>query len=162
LTQLGWLEVTDDEEKLPNLLLLKNMEIVRQLFIFYNSERHLPDNKKMRISDKCEMIIAKMIEKSFSNPVIDIPNLKITEDAPPKFTKYYILNPVLEDFKAKNISVNPDHLEDGRNMGFFGEVFMKDGTVLIEADLVKVQKMYPIIRFMNAIRKSNDEKSTGP
>jgi hypothetical protein len=113
----------------------------------------------MRISDKCEMIIAKMLEKMASNPVIDIPNLRTSEDSAPKFTKYYILNPIIDEMKAKNIPINPDHLDDGKSIGLFGELLMKDGQVFIEADMQKVQKMYPVIRFMNAVRKSNTEKA---
>jgi CRP/FNR family cyclic AMP-dependent transcriptional regulator len=158
LFMLNLVEFEEDEDKLPNLILLKNIELIRQIFIFYNTERHLPDDKKMRISDKCEMILAKMLETLSSNPVIDIPNLRVTDEYTPKFTKYYVLNPVIQDFKDKNISINPDHLDDGRNVGFFGEVMMKDGNVFIEADIGKVQKTYPVIRFMNAIRKSNQEK----
>jgi len=158
LVSLNLMEIVDDDDKLPNLLLLKNIELIRQIFIFYNTERHLPDDKKMRISDKCELIISKMLEKLPSNPVIDIPNLKITEDFTPKFTKYFILNPVIDEMKFKNIPINPDHLDDGKILGLFGEVLMKDSQVFVEADMPKVQKMYPIIRFMNAVRKSNAEK----
>ena len=159
LVTLNLMGIVDDEDKVPNLLLLKNIEIIRQIFIFYNTERHLGDDKKMRISDKCEMIISKMLEKLPSNPVVDIPNLKITEDMAPKFTKYFVLNPVLDELKAKNILINPDHLDDGKSVGLFGEVLMKDGKVFVEADMGKVQKMYPIIRFINAIKKSNTEKA---
>lgn len=159
LVSLNILEIVEDEEKLPNLLLLKNIELIRQIFIFYNTERHLPEEKKMRISEKCEMVMAKMLEKLPSNPVVDIPNLKVTDEVKPRFTKYYVLNPVLEEFKAKSISVNPNCLEDGRNVSLFGELLIKDGSVYIEADMAKVQKMYPVIRFMNAIKKNNQEKS---
>lgn len=158
LCELQILEIQDDEDKNPNVLVLKNIEIVRQIFIFYNSERHLAEDKKLRISDKCEMMIAKMIEKLPGNPVIDIPNLRATEEFTPKFTKYYILTPVLQDFKTKNIPVNPESLDDGRNLGLFGEILTKDGSVMIEADMTKVQKLYPVIRFMNSIRKTNTEK----
>lgn len=160
LQNLNLLEILDDEDKLPNLLVLKNIELIRQIFIFYNTERHIPDDKKMKISEKCETIIGKMLEKIAANPVIDIPNLKVVDGVQPKFTKYYVLNPVLEELKSKNINVNPEHLDDGRNIGLFGEVLMKDGKVLIEADMAKVQKMYPVIRFMNAVKKSNAEKAT--
>jgi CRP/FNR family cyclic AMP-dependent transcriptional regulator len=159
LVDLKLLEVLDDEDKSPNVLVLKNIELVRQVFIYYNSERHLPDEKKMRISDKCEMIMAKMLEKLPENPVMDIPNLKKGDDIHHKFTKYYILNPVLDDFKAKNIPVVPDHLDDGRSVGFFGEVLSQEGKVFIEADMGKVQKLYPVIRFMNAVKKMNAEKA---
>jgi CRP/FNR family cyclic AMP-dependent transcriptional regulator len=159
LVSLKFMEVKEDEDQLPNLLLLKNIELIKQIFVFYNTERHLPDDKKMRISDKCEMIISKMIEKLPSNPVVDIPNLKSTDEYTPKFTKYYVLNPVIDEMKAKNITMNPDHLDDGKSVNLFGEVLMKDGTIFVEADMGKVQKLYPVIRFMNAIKKSNEEKA---
>jgi CRP/FNR family transcriptional regulator, cyclic AMP receptor protein len=158
LSQLGWMEVQNDEDGLPNIFVIKYVELIRQVFIYYNSERHISDEKKLKVSDKCEMLIGKMIEMVSSNPVLDIPNLKINEDAPPKFTKCYNLSPVLQEFKSKNIMINPDHVDDGKNIGLFGEAFMKDGSTFVEIDLPKLQKMYPIIRFMNSIKKLNQEK----
>ncbi len=158
LVQMGLMEVESDEDKLPNVFLLRNVEMVRQIFIYYNSERHLSEEKKMRISDKCELIIAKILEKGNTN-VKDIPNVRSTEDAPAKFTKMYDLTSVLADFKAKNININPSSLEDGKNVGLFGELIILDGVNFIEIDYPKVQKIYPVIRFMNAVRKMNQEKS---
>lgn len=158
LVDLGWMEITEDEDKSPNLLLLKNFELIRQIFIYYNGERHLPDNKKMRISEKCELLISQMIEKANENPLVDIPNLKVIDDVPPKFTKYYNLTKILSDLKARGISVSADHLSDGKNVGLFGEVVMENGAVMIEVDLAKTQKLYPVIRFMNAVKKLNAEK----
>jgi len=157
LVTLGWMEIQDDEDKVPNLILLKNIEIIRQIFIFYNTERHTADNKKMQIGEKCEMLIAKMIEKG-TTLLSDIPNLKTIDDVPPKFTKYYDITGIINELKAKNIVVHADHVDDGKNIGLFGEVLMKDGTVLVETDFPKIQKMYPVIRFMNAIKKSNQDK----
>ncbi len=161
LTTLGWLEVRDDEDKLPNLLLLKNIDIIRQIFIFYNTERNLPENKKMRIGEKCELLISRMLEQADRHPLIDIPNLKVTEESKPRFTKYYDITSVIEEFKSKNVNINPDHVDDGRNLGLFGELLMQDGKVLVEVDLPKMQKLYPIIRFMNAVKKLNAEKAAG-
>ncbi len=158
LCQIGWMEVKEDDDGLPNHIYLKSLEIIRQVFIFYNSERTLPDEKRMRISDKCELLISKMIEKAPTNPVLDIPNLKIVDDVAPKFTKYYVLSPILEEFKTRNIPIHADTLDDGKNVSLFGEVLMKDGVVFVECDLPKIQKMYPIIRFMNAVKKLNAEK----
>lgn len=159
LVELGWLEIGDDEDKFPNILMAKNMELIRQTFIYFNGERHLPDNKKMRVGDKCEMLIAKMIELDQSLPLIDIPNLRIVDDIPPKFTKYYNIAPIIAEFKSRNILLNPDHVDDGKNLGIFGEVVMKDGNVLVEVDFPKLQKLYPIIRFMNAIKRANADKA---
>jgi hypothetical protein len=156
--ELGWMEVREDDDGLPFLLLLKNMEIIRQIFIFYNSERHLVDEKKMKIGEKCEMLIAKMIERAPLLPLLDIPNLRVIEGIPPKFTKCYNITTLIAEFKTQGIALNPDHLDDGKGIGIFGEVIMQDGQVLVETDFPKLQKMYPIIRFMNAVKKSNVEK----
>ena len=158
LVDLNLLEVMEDDDNVPNLLLLKNIDLIRQIIVFYNTERHLPEDKKLRVSDKCELIIAKTLDYLPKNPVMDIPNLKSTEENPAKFTKYFTLTSVLEEFKARHIIVTPEHLEDVRSLNLFGDVFMKDGQVLIEADMDRVQKIYPIIRFMNAVKKSNTER----
>lgn len=159
LVQLGWMEIKEDEDKAMNLLYLKNIEAIRQIFIYYNGERHMPDEKKMRIGEKCEILMSKMIEKAPTNPLIDIPNVKVIDDVPPKFTKYYNLSPLLSELKNKGININPDHVDDGRNLGLFGEVLIQDENVLVETDLARIQKLYPVIRFMNAIRKLNSEKA---
>lgn len=160
LANLGWMEIKEDEDKLPNLLLMKNIEIIRQIFIYYNGERHLPEDKKLRVGEKCEALIAKMIEKAPSLPLIDIPNLKIVDDVPPRFTKYYNISPILNEFKAQHVTINADHVDDGKNLGIFGEVVMKDGQVLVETDYPKLLKLYPVIRFMNSIKKLNAEKAS--
>lgn len=158
LTELQWLDVKDDEQ-FSKVLILKNIELIRQVFIYYNGERHLPEEKKLKISDKCQMVIAKMLELAPTLPLVDIPNLKIIDDIPPKFTKYFNISPIIDDFKTKNIVISPSCLEDGKNVGLFGEVIFLNNEYMVEVDFPKIQKLYPVIRFMNAIRKSNFEKS---
>lgn len=159
LIQLGWLEIEADDDGLPNVIVLKNIDLIRQTFIYFNGERHLPDNKKLRVGEKCENIIGKMIEKG-SSLLLDIPHLKISEDAPPRFTKYFNLTSIVEELKSRNVNFHPDHLDDGKNTGLFGEVVMKDGSIMVEADFTKIQRMYPIIRFMNGMKKQNIEKGS--
>lgn len=155
LVQLGWLEIKNDESNSSNILWMKNIEGLRQVFIYYNSERHLMDDKKINISDKCEMILAEMIESGVSL-LQDIPHAKPSGEA--KFTKHYNVTSILSELKKK-AGVNPDHLDDGRNIGLFGEVVTQNGEILVEVDFPKIEKLYPIIRFMNAIRRSNTEKA---
>jgi CRP/FNR family cyclic AMP-dependent transcriptional regulator len=159
LVQLGWMEVQEDEDKLPNLLIMKNLDIVRQIFVYYNGERHLPEDKKMKIGDKCETLITKMLEKASMIPLVDIPNLKSVDGVAPKFTKFYDITTILDEFKAKGISIHADHIDDGKNLGLFGDVVLKDTKVMVEVDFPKIQKLYPVIKFMSSIRKSNSEKA---
>jgi CRP/FNR family transcriptional regulator, cyclic AMP receptor protein len=159
LVDLGWMEIKEDASQLTQNLCLKNLENVRQIFTHYNTEKHLPDEKKIHVGDKCEMLISKMLEHDFEKLISDIPNLKTTGDAGAKFTKYYDVTPILIELKSKNINIGPDHTGDGKNIGLFGELIMKDNTTFLETDFSKVQKFYPVIRFVNAIRRSNEEKS---
>jgi len=150
LAYLGWVSLT--EENIES----KHLDMIRQTFIYYNGERHLPQDKKLKISDNAESLMSLMIQAG--PKIMNIPNLKIDEDAPPKFTKYYMLQPILSELKSKNLPVRPDSLDDGRNVGLFGEAAMIDGQYYIECDFAKVQKLYPVIRFMNAIKRLNIEK----
>lgn len=159
LTQLGWLTIDLDSDGLPHLLKIKNIEALRQVFILYNTERHLSDDKKVRVSEKCELIMSKIYEQE-EKFLSDIPNLKITEEIKPKFTKQYQLNSIFDEFKSKNVLVSVDHLDDGKNIGIFGEPIMTAGKIFVEIDFQKLQKMYPVISFMNLIKKSNQEKGS--
>jgi CRP/FNR family cyclic AMP-dependent transcriptional regulator len=160
LVLLGLMEIREDEDKLPNLLVIKNTDLIRQIFVYYNGERHVPEEKKMRVSEKCELIISKMLQHGPSL-LSDIPNLKHVDEKAPKFTKYYDLSPLFEELKEENILLNPDLVDDGKNIGLFGDLVMKDGSVLVETDFQKIQKLYPVIRFMSAVKKSNAEKAPG-
>jgi CRP/FNR family cyclic AMP-dependent transcriptional regulator len=161
LASLGWMEISEDNDKLPNLLTLKHVELIRQVFIYYNSERHLPEDKKINISDKCETLIGRMLGMLDANPLVPISNIKPNADIAPKFTHWYNLTPVMNDFKENSVSMTPDQTEDGKNLGMFGEVVIDNAGVMVEVDMGKVQKLYPIVRFMNAIRKANQEKAPG-
>jgi CRP/FNR family transcriptional regulator, cyclic AMP receptor protein len=159
LQSLNMLSFENDEDKMPNLIHLKNINLIRQFFIFYNTERHLPQEKKMNISDKCEMLISKMLEKLPDNPLVDITNQRASEDHTPKFTKYYNLTPVINELKDRYIHFHADQLSDAKGVGIVGEVVMKDSHLFVEIDLEKMQKLFPVIRFMNSIRKVNQEKA---
>lgn len=161
LQALNVLEVSEDADKAPNILNLKNIEFVRQIFIFYNSEKTLLEEKKLKISDKSELLITCMIENAASNPPVEIPNLKIVDDIKPKFMTYIPVSPLVDKLASQQLTVMPETLEDGRNVGMFGELLFKNGIIFVEVDFPKVQKLYPVIRFMNAIRRVNIEKSGG-
>jgi CRP/FNR family transcriptional regulator, cyclic AMP receptor protein len=155
LVELNVLEIEGD------VLTLKNIEFVRQVFIFYNSERTLVEDKKLKISEKSEQLITSMVEHASSNPPLEIPNLKIIDDIKPKFMTYIPVTPLVDELANRNIMVQPETLEDGRNVGMFGDLLFKSGMIYVEVDFSKVQKLYPVIRFMNAIRRINIEKSGG-
>ena len=40
-----------------------------------------------------------------------------------------------------------------------GERAVQDGEILVEIDMAKLQRMYPIIKFVNSVNKQNREKA---
>jgi CRP/FNR family cyclic AMP-dependent transcriptional regulator len=158
LIVLGLMEIQEDEENLPNLLLIKNIEIVRYIFIYYIGERNLLEEKKMKVGEKCELLLSTMIQYAPSIPLIDIPNLKVIDGAAPKFTKYFNLSSIVSEFKNGHASNITDLVEEGKNIGLLGDVVTMDGQLMVECDLSKIKKLFPVIRFMNLIKKLNAEK----
>lgn len=159
LIDFGWMEIREDEDKLPNLILLKNVEIVRQLFLTYNTERHLPDDKKMHITERFARVVSKVLEESQESALIEIPHQRVDPENPAKFSKYFDLTIIIEEFKTKKIPFNIDHLKDGDSLHVFGEAANLDGKMVVEIDLPKLQKLAPIIGFMNAMRALNEDKN---
>lgn len=163
LKDLSWMEIFEDSEKLPNLYVARNLEMMRALFIFYNTEKHLPDEKKMRVSAACEVMLEKILQYAPKFPPSDIPNLRPKEEGDKsfRFTQRFYLTPIIEEFRNRNMVVNPDCLEDARGLQIAGDRSVQDGGLWVELDMTKLQRMYPIIKFVNTIKKLNQERGGG-
>ena len=153
LQTLGWFEIAKDRDGLPNVLNLKDIETLRQVFIFYNSEKHLQAEKKLKLGERCEALVEKMISQG-GHALVDIAHAKEIDGVPAKFTKYYVLNPVIDELREEGKIISPEYLADGKNVGLFGDVVVKDADFLVEIDYPKLQKLYPVIRFMSEVRKA--------
>jgi CRP/FNR family cyclic AMP-dependent transcriptional regulator len=161
LKELGWIEILEDADKLPNLYVARNLDLLRSLFIFYNTEKHLSDEKKLKVSQNCTTFLEKILQYAPKYPPKDIPNLKPQDenDRSQRFTQYFNIKPILEEFKARNVAINADHLDDARSVQVVGERSMQGDEVLVEIDMAKLQRMYPIIKFVNSVTKQNREKA---
>ena len=161
LVDLGWLQIIEDAEKLPNLYIMKNLDLLRTLFIFYNTEKQLPEEKKMKISQNCVTFLEKILQYAPKFPPKDIPNLKPQDqyDTAPRFTQVFNVAPILEEFKIKNMPITADHLDDARSARLIGERAVQGEELLVEIDMPKLQKLYPTIKFMNSVNRQNREKA---
>jgi CRP/FNR family cyclic AMP-dependent transcriptional regulator len=161
LKDLDWLAISDDAEKMPYNFTIKNLDQLRSLFIFYNTEKHLPEDKKMKIGQNCQTFLERILMTGATNPPRPIANLRRDDRGNPigKYTTHFLLNGLLEEFKNKNLPIKPDHLDDARTVGICGEFFVQDGEALIEIDFPKLQKLYPVIRFVNLMNNANKEKN---
>lgn len=161
LKELGWLEILEDADKLPNVYVVRNLELLRSLFIFYNTEKHLPEEKKLKVSQNCTTFLEKILQYAQKYPPQDIPNLKPRDehDRSHQFTQYMNIRPILEEFKARNVAITADHLDDARSVFIVGERAMNGDEVQVEIDFPKLQKLFPVIKFVNSVTKQNREKA---
>jgi hypothetical protein len=161
LKEMGWLDIVDDADKMPNLFVMKNLELLRSLFIFYNTEKALPDEKKMHIGPNCFTFLEKILQYAAKQPPVDIPNMKPKDEfeTGPRFTQHFNVRPILEEFKTRNLAISADSLDEARSIQVIGERAVQDGQVLVEIDMPKLQRMYPIIKFVNSVNKQNREKA---
>lgn len=163
LRDLGWLTIANDSDSNPFVFILHNLELLRSLFIFYNTEKHLPNEKKMRISTNCETFLEKILQYAPQHPPRDIPNMRPRDegDRSHVYTQHFNITPIMQEFKNRNLNINPDHLDDARSVQLIGERFMQEGETLVEIDFPKLQKLFPTIRFVNTVNKINREKGGG-
>lgn len=148
LEEIGILKTVNDKEGLPKVLVTKALDQIRSLFIFYNTEKHLTEDKKLKISKNCQLFLEKIWEK------VEIdPNSKET-------MSMIKVDGILASFKQRKLAVTLDSLEDARDNGLVGEVIVgEDNELLLEVFHLKLQKLLPNILFMNKVIDSNREKS---
>jgi len=148
LEDIGLLEIQDDKDGLPKVMVLKDLNQMRSFFIFYNTEKHLTEDKKLSISIKCQTFLEEIWKKIATNPN--------TESVMTLVEVQSLLN----HWKNKGVSIGIDSLDDAREHGLVGEVIIGDGNALsIEVHHAKLSKMLPNIKFLNRMLASNKSKS---
>lgn len=140
-------EVALDEEGAPKILMIKEPESFRIFQVFFNAQRSMKDEKKLIISNKCEKFLIKTLEQVEG---IEPDNGVVEVD----------LSKIVSYFKEYNIPITLDDFQGARNAKFCGEYKMEDSgriTAMLNVDYLK--KMFPVVRFMNALNRVNDAKA---
>jgi CRP/FNR family cyclic AMP-dependent transcriptional regulator len=140
-------EMGMDEEGAPKNLIVKEPEIFRIFQVFFNTQRSMKDDKKLIISNKCEKFLIKILEQAEG---LEVTNGTVEVD----------LSKVVTYFKEYNIPIGLDDFQGARNAKFCGEYKMEDSgriTAMLNIDYLK--KMFPVVRFMNALNRVNDAKA---
>jgi len=149
LTDLGLMEIEDDKDGLPKVLVLRNLELIRSFFIFYNTEKHLTEDKKLKINKKCQIFLEKIWTK-VANIEEDNSGLILAE-----------ISDLLKYWEDRGEAITIDVLEEAREHGIVGEVIVgEENNLSVEVNLIKLRKLLPNIQFMNRVLESNQQKST--
>lgn len=147
LQDLGLLSTINDKDGLPKILTLKSLDSIRSIFIFYNTEKHLTEEKKLKIAPKSQMILEKLWDKLRTSQASDETMVPVE------------LGSILKAFSDKQLGVGVEQLAQPRNHGIVGEVIVGDGNEMtVEVNFHKLKKTLPSIQFMNRVAQSNESK----
>ena len=141
------IDIEIDAEEGTKVMVTKDPEQFRYYQLFFNAQRILKDDKKLVISTKGEKFIAKVLEQV--DPALVIDGKQEVD-----------LSKVVNYFKEYNIPITLDDFKSAQMAKFCGEYKMDDSgriSAMFNADYV--QKMFPIVKFMNAIHRVNEAKA---
>ncbi len=148
LESLNLVQIENDKDNLPKILVLSNLELIRSYFIFFNTEKHLTEDKKLKVSTKCQTFLEQIWVKINNNPNIDGAMTLVPVDD------------LLSHWKDRNMRIGLENLEDARLHGIIGETIVgENNSLAVETNFVKLKKLLPNIQFMNKIQESNKAKS---
>ncbi len=142
----GVVSTSNDENGLANNIQVSDVEFIRQLLVFFNTQRVAQDDKRLVISDKCEKFLQKIIEQ-----VENIPGAKDVRVAN--------ISTILDFYKDKNLPMTIEDLDDALKAGLIGSLVVGENKAIItELNYPKLRKMFPAIKIMNAIKRLNESK----
>ena len=148
LQDLGLMVLQNDQDGLPKVLVFKELESIRGLFIFFNTQKHLTEDKKIKIGMKCQTFLEKLLERLAPTP-------------PPESGMSLVkIDDLLAFWKERKMAIDLDSLNEAREHAIVGEVIVGENNELsLEVSYMKLKKLLPTIRFMNMITQSNRDKS---
>lgn len=147
MDEAGFLKLVPDEDQLPKLIQMKDIESIRSIMVFMNMQRLVDDKKKIVISPECEFILSKMMrEVLVKRPQEDSLTLDFSS--------------ILEECEKDGKKFTEDHLLDAVESGICGEVMVGEKNRLtVEVFHKNLKKILPPTRLVNAIQRVNAAKA---
>lgn len=146
LEELGYLTIENDQDNMPKVLVIKNIDVLRSFFVFFNTEKYLTDDKRLKVSEKCQTFLEKIYANAVSGALNEESVVVSIQD-------------IVDDFKTRNIPIGIPDLDDAKAAGIIGEIIVGDQNALsVELNLIKLRKLLPTVQFINALAKKNKEQ----
>lgn len=142
-----YVELANDADNLPKILRFNDLEGIRSIIVFLNSERLKEDAKKTKVSEKCERILGKMIQQvRASGNIADRMSINFSA--------------ILEELRATKVAVSDEDLRDAVNIGLCEDLMVGENNRLTTVvNYKKLVKVFPALRLQNAIIKTNEIKA---
>ena len=142
-----FIKLSKDADGLPKVIEVTNPEDFRSMAVFLNSQRLSDDTKKLKISNKCERFLSRIIEQ-----------VNIKGGTKPK--EPVDISVILDDFKERKVPIVQEDLGDAIVAGLAEEIMVgSDNKLTSVVAIERLRKIFPAIRMDNSIKRINEEKS---
>lgn len=143
-----FISLVKDEDGFPKIIEIKNPDELRAMVVFLNTQRLADDSKKLKISNKCERLLSRIIEQ------INVKGGKNPQEIAD-------ISAILDDFAERGVPIDQSDLRDAINAGLSQDIMVGTGNKLTAVIAIeRLRRIYPAIRMDNAIKRVNEEKAT--
>ncbi|MGI4993910.1 Crp/Fnr family transcriptional regulator [Halobacteriovorax sp. GFR7] len=147
LKREGLIIMEDDKDGQPKLVKIPNLESLRSIVAFVNAEKIKTDDKKTKVSKKCNLILSRMKNQLLAKGVT---KGKASAD----------LSAVIAELKEGEAIVNPEDIRPAILAGIVEDIFVDDkGNMTNVVDMDKLVKTLPGLIFQVAWQRLNEEKA---
>lgn len=146
LKKFRHVEIGKESKTDRKVVIINKVDEVRDLLTFYNTQRILSDDKKLKIGDKSQYILEEVMEQMKLRP-------SAREKGKSNITKAF------EDLSLRRIDCFPSDLDELVKAGFLDEPVIGENNILTcDVYLKRVRKAIHFIRISNAIKDINKRK----
>lgn len=137
-----------DEDGLMKQVRIADIEQLRSILMFVNTQRMVEDSKKIKISNKCEIFLEAILKQ-----------LKAKRAVNPQ--EPVDISAILTEFKQNKIAVADEDLRDAITSGLCQDILVGTGNKLTSVvNYDKLKKVFPSLKMVNAINEINQQKAT--
>ena len=143
LMRLGHISIENDKEGAPKVYRVRDCDNLRKMTLFLNTQRNLPDEKRILIGHRCETFLEKII---------------YTLEGETKDIAEVDLSAIIEDFEFRGVKIDHEDLQDAINQGLVDDVAIKETGMSTKVHIKELRKMMDNIRLLNAFNKLNEQR----
>lgn len=146
LKEEHFIEVAKDEDGLPKNLRMRDPDQFRLISMFLNQQKLLEDEKKIKVSVKCERLLSRVIEQ-------------LAGATKPKAVAN--ISAILNDFKERNVPITDEDYKDAIVAGLAEDILVGEANQLTSVvHIERLRRIFPALRLQNAIKRINEQKAS--
>jgi CRP/FNR family cyclic AMP-dependent transcriptional regulator len=147
LAQMNFISYQNDKDGQPNICIFPEAQIFKQIASFYHLQRTASDDKKIRVTEKGELLLEEMLGV-----------LNAKQNATGKMELN--IKTIIDDLKNKGKVVGIEDLNDAKKGGLVSEVMVIDAqTMNCTVDVDKLRSTLPPLKVLNAVDRFNQSKT---